>query len=171
MDIVTISGNWQTSTAKLQISYHSHFVAHGQRSKSIYMLPRFSPLLHTLPSPFYSFVRMARVIQRAAIVPLNHTSTITSTYRTASYLGPHANGLDAPSASKFSLFGRSFQAMCGGEREALKPLQKICASQRDYRKVRRRASKSKEKELELDVNICIDEDLPDDPEILVELVS
>ncbi|XP_048332148.1 endoribonuclease YBEY, chloroplastic isoform X1 [Ziziphus jujuba] len=132
------------------------------------MPSRFSPLLRNLHSPFASSVRMARAAQRAAVVPLNLTSTITSSSRTASYLGvvSHANGLDASSASKFSLFGRRFHALCGGEREVLKPLRKICASQRDYRKVRRRAAKSKEKELELNVSICIEEDLPDDPEIL-----
>ena len=43
----------------------------------------------------------------------------------------------------------------------------VRAGQREYRKVRRRAPKAKEKELELCVDICIEEDLPDDPEILV----
>ncbi|XP_057452368.1 endoribonuclease YBEY, chloroplastic isoform X2 [Lotus japonicus] len=38
-------------------------------------------------------------------------------------------------------------------------------SHREYRKVRRRAPKSKEKQLELCADICIEEDLPDDPEI------
>lgn len=33
--------------------------------------------------------------------------------------------------------------------------------------MRRRAAKSKEKELELNVSICIEDELPDDPEILV----
>lgn len=37
---------------------------------------------------------------------------------------------------------------------------------KEYRKVRRRASKNKEKELQLSVQICLEEDLPDDPEIL-----
>lgn len=43
------------------------------------------------------------------------------------------------------------------------------ASQRDYRKFRKRPLKKrdKEKELELSVKICIEEQLPDDPEILV----
>lgn len=46
---------------------------------------------------------------------------------------------------------------------------RVWASQREYRKVRRRAARSKERELELNVGICIEEDLPDDPEILVLL--
>ncbi|KAK9072068.1 hypothetical protein SSX86_008500 [Deinandra increscens subsp. villosa] len=47
---------------------------------------------------------------------------------------------------------------------------KVYASQRGYRKVRgrqlARKKKEKGKELELDVKICIEEQLPDDPEIL-----
>lgn len=43
----------------------------------------------------------------------------------------------------------------------------VRAGQREYRKARRRAPpKSKGKELQLCVDICIEEDLPDDPEIL-----
>lgn len=41
----------------------------------------------------------------------------------------------------------------------------VFASQRGYRKSRKRPSKKKEKELELSVKICIEEQLPDDPEI------
>ncbi|KAK1408146.1 hypothetical protein QVD17_39780 [Tagetes erecta] len=47
---------------------------------------------------------------------------------------------------------------------------KVYASQRGYRKVRGRPAarkkKDKAKELELDVKICIEEQLPDDPEVL-----
>ncbi|NP_001310488.1 endoribonuclease YbeY-like [Solanum lycopersicum] len=43
---------------------------------------------------------------------------------------------------------------------------KVFASQREYRKSRKRSLKKKEKELELSVNICIEEQLPDDPEIV-----
>ncbi|CAN4128329.1 unnamed protein product [Withania somnifera] len=43
---------------------------------------------------------------------------------------------------------------------------KVFASQREYRKFRKRPSKKKEKELELSVKICIEEQLPDDPEIV-----
>lgn len=45
-------------------------------------------------------------------------------------------------------------------------MQIVLASNREYRKVRRRPAKSKEKQLELRVSICIEEELPDDPEIL-----
>lgn len=45
------------------------------------------------------------------------------------------------------------------------------ASQREYRKSRKRSLKKKEKELELSVNICIEEQLPDDPEIVVIYLS
>ncbi|CAN6721446.1 unnamed protein product [Malus baccata var. baccata] len=63
-----------------------------------------------------------------------------------------------------------FHSLCGHERirAARPPLLRgpIFFSQREYRKVRRRAAKSKEKEIELDVSICIEEGLPDDPEVL-----
>ncbi|MBA0777730.1 hypothetical protein Gotri_005711 [Gossypium trilobum] len=41
----------------------------------------------------------------------------------------------------------------------------VSASNKEYRKMRRRPGKSKEKQLELSVSICIEEELPDDPEI------
>lgn len=43
---------------------------------------------------------------------------------------------------------------------------KVFAEQRGYRKARRRVAKSKQKELELNVSICIEDELPDDPEVL-----
>lgn len=47
----------------------------------------------------------------------------------------------------------------------------VAAGRREYRKVRSRrvpaAKRSKEKELELSVKICLEEELPEDPEILV----
>lgn len=48
----------------------------------------------------------------------------------------------------------------------------VAAGRREYRKVRSRrvpasAKKSKEKELELSVKICLEEQLPEDPEIMV----
>lgn len=81
----------------------------------------------------------------------------------------------ASSLPKSSLFGRSLRAaLCGGEGEEGRAPRSSCsgrpwaAQKRNYRKVRRRAGKSKqtEKELELSVSICIEDDLPDDPEIL-----
>ena len=47
---------------------------------------------------------------------------------------------------------------------------KVFAEQRGYRKVRRRVAKSKQKELELNVSICIEDELPDDPEVLVRIL-
>lgn len=44
---------------------------------------------------------------------------------------------------------------------------KVFASLRGYRKTRRKAAPRRKDELELDVKICIEEQLPDDPEILV----
>lgn len=130
---------------------------------------RFSLLLRTVHHSLSSSARMACAIQLAVLVPNNLTTTTTRSFRSPSYLGfiSHANGFDASSASESSLFDRRFHALCGDERVVLKPSQKIFAAQRDYRKVRRRAAKSKEKELELNVSICIEEELPDDPEILV----
>lgn len=43
---------------------------------------------------------------------------------------------------------------------------KVFSEQRGYRKVRRRVAKSKPNELELNVSICIEDELPDDPEVL-----
>ncbi|KAI7757236.1 hypothetical protein M8C21_023757 [Ambrosia artemisiifolia] len=58
----------------------------------------------------------------------------------------------------------------GGDSMPSRRFQTVYASQRGYRKVRGRTSavrrKDKGKELELDVKICIEEQLPDDPEIL-----
>ncbi|KAF3446720.1 hypothetical protein FNV43_RR11900 [Rhamnella rubrinervis] len=129
---------------------------------------RFVPILRTLHHSLSSSARMARAIQRAVVVPLNLATTSSRSFHSPSYLGfiSHANGFDASSASESSLFGRRFHALCGDERVVLKPLQRIFAAQRDYRKLRRRAAKSKEKKLELNVSICIEEELPDDPEIL-----
>ncbi|XP_057479973.1 endoribonuclease YBEY, chloroplastic isoform X1 [Actinidia eriantha] len=65
-----------------------------------------------------------------------------------------------------SVFGRRLNTSLYEHRIVSRGLGKVFASQRGYRKVRRRPAKSKEKELELSVNICIEEQLPDDPEIL-----
>ncbi|PSR89329.1 Phosphatase [Actinidia chinensis var. chinensis] len=65
-----------------------------------------------------------------------------------------------------SVFGRRLNTSRYEHRIVSRGLGKVFASQRGYRKVRRRPAKSKEKELELSVNICIEEQLPDDPETL-----
>ncbi|EXB60282.1 Phosphatase YidA [Morus notabilis] len=121
------------------------------------MLTRLSPLL---PSP--SAARMARALLRAVPVLLHPSAAVSS----------RRLGFDAPSSlPKSSLFGRRLHALCGEHRRAPRPCSgRAWAAQRqkrDYRKLpRRRQLKSKEKELELCVSICIEEDLPDDPEIL-----
>lgn len=73
---------------------------------------------------------------------------------------------DASQLKKSSLLGRGTGGLWGGG--DARAFARVSASQRGYRKVRRKpAKKSKEKELELSVSICIEDDLPDDPEILV----
>lgn len=132
----------------------------------------FSPLLRNVHHSFSSSARMARVVQRTVLAPLNLTAAAaTRSFRWPSYLGfvSHGDGSDDSSASESSLFGRRFHALCGNEQVVVRPLQRICAAQRDYRKVRRRPGKSKEKELQLNVSICVEEQLPDDPEILVAI--
>ncbi|GLT53425.1 hypothetical protein SLA2020_266950 [Shorea laevis] len=109
------------------------------------MLPRLSPFLRPLH-------------------PLLLPSAATP-WRVSSHAPPHRFGV-SPSL-KSSLSGRGFHALCRDDGRGLTPLGRVWASQqREYRKVRRRAVKSKEKELELNVSICIEEDLPDDPEVL-----
>ncbi|XP_042488025.1 endoribonuclease YBEY, chloroplastic-like [Macadamia integrifolia] len=72
-----------------------------------------------------------------------------------------------PSASDSSIFGRGFHVICGTDRTPARAVGGIFSTRRGYRKVRRRLVKKKEKkQLELNVKICIEEELPDDPEIL-----
>ena len=126
------------------------------------MLPRLSPLLRTSTFP----TTMARVIPRAAAVPLSHTPNAVAFVRLPSArLGFVAN------ANRFGFVSQSLKPSIS-DGQGLSPLRgKVWASQREYRKVRRRPRKSKEKELELNVSICIEEDLPDDPEVLVLSLS
>ncbi|XP_009602783.1 endoribonuclease YBEY, chloroplastic [Nicotiana tomentosiformis] len=75
-------------------------------------------------------------------------------------------------AKSSSIFGRKFHNGLSCTRDRKWSVGgwygKVFASQRDYRKFRKRPLKKrdKEKELELSVKICIEEQLPDDPEIL-----
>ncbi|XP_044471800.1 endoribonuclease YBEY, chloroplastic-like [Mangifera indica] len=123
------------------------------------MFPRLSPLFRSLASS--TTPPMARIVTRFPIAKplLLSSSTISlSPYNTKPF--------PTPSFSKSSVFGRKFHALCTGKYEKMfKPSVKIFAERREYRKVKRRATKSKEKELELDVSICIENELPDDPEI------
>ncbi|XP_062164021.1 endoribonuclease YBEY, chloroplastic isoform X2 [Alnus glutinosa] len=135
------------------------------------MLPRLSPLLRPLhPPPLPSVATpMARVLPRAAPVRLIPTPNAIASICLSPRLGldTNANRFGVCPSLKSSLSGRGFHAQCRDNGRALTPLGRVWASQqREYRKVRRRAVKGKEKELELIVSICIEEDLPDDPEVL-----
>ncbi|OMO66894.1 Cof protein [Corchorus capsularis] len=129
------------------------------------MLPRLSSLLRPLHPPPSS--QMASAISRATAI---ERSPITfSISRSSSNLSPirYAASFDVSSSSKSPLFGRRFHALCREDgRRLSRTTPIISASNREYRKVRRRPAKSKEKQLELSVGICIEEELPDDPEIL-----
>uniref|UniRef100_A0A5B7AM20 Sugar-phosphatase n=1 Tax=Davidia involucrata TaxID=16924 RepID=A0A5B7AM20_DAVIN len=131
------------------------------------MLPRLSPLLRTLHPPFPGDRMAVRVVPRAFSATATATAT-ASLHRSSSHLRlfPSSIRLYVSSSSLDSLvFGRRFNALRCEDRSISRGFGKIFASQRGYRKVRRRPAKSKE-ELELSVKICIEEQLPDDPEIL-----
>ncbi|XP_050208572.1 endoribonuclease YBEY, chloroplastic [Mercurialis annua] len=116
------------------------------------MLPRLSS--STLP--------MARLFLRATSLPFA-TAIISSAHSSSSYalsfVTPKSNPFNFPSVSKqFHALPRTNPEITGAT---------VCLAQRGYRKVRRRAlARSKEKELHLNVSICIEDGLPDDPEIL-----
>uniref|UniRef100_A0A2P2L571 Uncharacterized protein MANES_03G060700 n=1 Tax=Rhizophora mucronata TaxID=61149 RepID=A0A2P2L571_RHIMU len=141
----------------------------------MYTLSPLSPLLRALlQTPFPSSTRMACVIARAAtrFPPSNPfaTATVSSIHSPLDlYVTQKSNGFGLTPWPKSWLFGRKFHTTCrGGDARVLRPIGgKVWAAERGYRKLRRRApAKSKEKELELNVSICIEEELPDDPEIL-----
>ncbi|KAL6216517.1 hypothetical protein ACLB2K_009740 [Fragaria x ananassa] len=128
------------------------------------MLLHLSTLLRTIHPRANTTRPMERYIPRATLISITPIP-IGNTPRPNSILPPQTHRFDASKASLF--FGRRFHALCGGGwRTGPRPSLRICAAQRDYRRVRRRAPKSKVKELELNVSICIEEELPDDPEIL-----
>lgn len=137
------------------------------------MFHRLSFLLRSLHPPSSS--AMAFAISRATPTFSLERSPITfSVSRSSSNLSPirYTARFDVPSSSKSSLFGRRFHAICREDgRKLSRPMQIVLASNREYRKVRRRPAKSKEKQLELRVSICIEEELPDDPEILVKYLN
>ncbi|XP_030530661.1 endoribonuclease YBEY, chloroplastic isoform X2 [Rhodamnia argentea] len=105
---------------------------------------------------------MARALLRA--VPF------ASSLRSSSALHSQTVHLGAAASSSplgTSLFGNKVGFFGAGNEKQLTGLcGRVWASQRGYRKVRRRAAKSKDRELELNASICIEEDLPDDLEIL-----
>ncbi|KAL2517724.1 haloacid dehalogenase-like hydrolase family protein [Abeliophyllum distichum] len=129
------------------------------------MLSRLSPLLRTSPLPPSSPMAV-RVITRA--LP-------SSTVATSSL--PISHVVKSASWHSSSIFGRtkfnyrSLSIARGlGNANGIGKMEIVAVSRREYRKVRSRrpsaARKSKEKELELSVKICIEEQLPEDPEIL-----
>ncbi|KAJ6957542.1 endoribonuclease YBEY, chloroplastic isoform X2 [Populus alba] len=125
------------------------------------MLPRLSPLLRNSP--------MARAVSRATTpLPLPTLSPAT----TLSCLHSPSSLSFAPKPSNFNFFLLTNTGLFNKKFETFSQENYRCtvwASHRGYRKVRRRpeaARRSKEKDLELSVSICIEEGLPNDPEIL-----
>ncbi|KAK4419915.1 Endoribonuclease YBEY, chloroplastic [Sesamum alatum] len=125
------------------------------------MLSRLSPLLRTLSSPM-----AARVLSRALpsvtalsskLPPPQCFYLTTSCLEAASLVGRR----------RFNSINNLYIASQFGGRNGNVA---VVAGRREYRKVRTRkvaaTKKSKEKELELSVKICLEEQLPEDPEIL-----
>ncbi|KAL5714365.1 hypothetical protein ACHQM5_016338 [Ranunculus cassubicifolius] len=99
---------------------------------------------------------MARMISRA--FPLASSLTHTNPYRY--FISSSSNCSSLLSNLLYNKENRRIYSIGGG-------FDKGKVFERGYRKVRRRPAKKKNrKELELDVRICIEEELPDDSEIL-----
>ncbi|KAJ4952868.1 hypothetical protein NE237_029700 [Protea cynaroides] len=117
-----------------------------------------------------SSIAMARILFRVFPLALNSSTNNCVASRSL----PHSISVSfgsryVISASNSFIFGRRFHVLSPADRTtslSTVGLGRIFATERGYRKVRRRSAKKKEKELELDVKICIEEELPDDPEIL-----
>ncbi|XP_042037600.1 endoribonuclease YBEY, chloroplastic-like [Salvia splendens] len=131
------------------------------------MLSRLSPFLRAAPLPPPSSMA-ARVISR--VLP-----SITALPSRLSHAPPHRRFYALASCAEVaSISGRRIFVSGGGSRIARFGGRNggvvVAAERREYRKVRSRrvavAKKSKEKELELSVKICLEEQLPEDPEIL-----
>ncbi|KAL8537308.1 hypothetical protein ACS0TY_012456 [Phlomoides rotata] len=129
------------------------------------MLSRVSPLLRTPPPPL-SFMA-ARVLSRALpsipALPSSHSSPLPLSRLTTSYLADAS----LSGRSRFDCYNGSRNSRRFGGRNGNAV---VAAGRREYRRTRSRrvatAKKSKEKELELSVQICLEEQLPEDPEIL-----
>ncbi|TYH12991.1 hypothetical protein ES288_A06G109700v1 [Gossypium darwinii] len=131
------------------------------------MLPRSSFLLRSLLLPPSSAMAFA-ISRAAATLSLERSPATFSISRPSFNISPTrcTARFAVPSSSKSSLFGRRFHALCREDgRRLSKPMRIVSGSNKEYRKMRRRPGKSKEKQLELSVSICIEEELPDDPEI------
>ncbi|XP_058189797.1 endoribonuclease YBEY, chloroplastic isoform X2 [Rhododendron vialii] len=130
------------------------------------MLPRFSPLLRTLHPHFPADPMAARAVSRSL------SSPITAYFRHSSYstLLPSPIRLCAsPLCLDSSVFGWRLSDSRREDPSVPRGLfEKLFAAERGYRKVprgRRKPARRKRKELELIVDICIEEQLPDDSEI------
>ncbi|CAI9757082.1 unnamed protein product [Fraxinus pennsylvanica] len=129
------------------------------------MLSRITLLLRTIP-PHPTSSMAARVLRGA--LP-------SSTVATSSL--PRSHLVSSASWDSTTIFGRrkfnyrslSFARGLGNV-NVIGKMETLAVSRREYRKVRSRrpaaARKSKERELELSVQICIEEQLPEDSEIL-----
>lgn len=130
------------------------------------MLSRVSPLLRTAPPPLS--VMAARLLSRALpsieAMPSRNSSPLPPSRLTTSCLGNASlSGRIRFDCNNGSRSARRFGGRNGNVVAA--------AGRREYRKMRSRrvaaAKKSKEKELELSVQICLEEQLPEDTEIMV----
>ncbi|XP_061951857.1 endoribonuclease YBEY, chloroplastic isoform X1 [Populus nigra] len=124
------------------------------------MLPRLSPLLRSSP--------MARAVSRAttpAALPALSATTLSSLHSPLSLsFARKPSNFNFLLLTNTGLFNKKFETFSQENYRCT-----VWASHRGYRKVRRRppaARRSKEKDLELSVSICIEEGLPNDPEIL-----
>ncbi|XP_054798247.1 endoribonuclease YBEY, chloroplastic isoform X2 [Prosopis cineraria] len=133
------------------------------------MLPRLSLILRSLHSPpSFAAFSMARAITGATQLPICPTTNNAASIDSSSHLGfvHFSNRLHVSLSSKSFLFGRRFHVLCRNGGRHSSAFGGARAELRAYRKTRKRTPKNKEKELELSVDICIEEDLPDDDEIL-----
>ncbi|WJX10052.1 hypothetical protein P8452_00818 [Trifolium repens] len=115
------------------------------------MLPRFSNLLR----------RTHSIMPRAiTCLPQSHSYSLFNNNTNNAVAVTFCN---PPRRVSFVLFDRGVK---NHQRQPFRGVRAGGGGQREYRKVRSRTPKRKKKELELSVDICIEESLPDDPEIL-----
>ncbi|KAI3522440.1 hypothetical protein L1887_00199 [Cichorium endivia] len=144
---------------------------HFQSPSPVRMRSRLTPiLLRNIHSSLdVSSMAAAGVIFRALSA---HSPTVSSKLPSLPSLVSHCRSNLSYSTTSSPLFGGLFAANRRRDGDWMHSRRlggKVLASQRGYRKVRGRPAarkKEKGKELELDVRICIEEQLPDDPEIL-----
>lgn len=138
------------------------------------MLSRLSPLLRSSlhsRSTRAAEPMAARALARA--IPSVTGSASSLSLNDHSKLSFSPASLSFPAASPH--FGSSILSPAGLSCEedrkffltAARRFGKVFASGREYRKTRRKPAPRRREELELNVKICIEEQLPDDPEILV----